>query len=525
MGNYPYVELNTFRGLTKSTDILGALPGQLSKNNNYLYMENGGLKERGGGDELTENPSGGNDPVYSLANYIAPNGSEYLVTNQDATVYYYNAGWNDLSLSLTADKKTRWEMAGYEANRALYGANGNDSIIKVAGNTPIGSTVSGSPTDCIKLKLHKNRLFGVNNDDTLYFTEALDFDTWNTSSNTIEIAPGIDGAITGLEVWGDALFIFKERGVYVLPNADSPVPKVNWVILRTDAVIGSQSTDSIVRTRIGVMYLSSDNYIRLISPTISFSSGEYTMGGSGSPIVSEDINDDLSLIMDATVKQNATAIVHDDLYIISMQSVNNSSTYNDLTYFADVTKFNQLPGIPQPQPYWGEFTGFDYDFFAQQKVSNYIRLYGAKGLTGSVQETLNDSIHNDNNEAIDSKAILAWLPIGGAGSSKRINHIYFVGDTDDWNINLNFNAYRLGKELPGEGEGVSKTYTTSTDAGGIVGTVLVGTATVGVRGSSSTLYRVNLRGNFFTAEFGNPNADQFTRILKLVVYFRNVSQS
>ncbi len=531
MGNYPYAEVKYFRGLTTSRDLLTSIAGQLQKNHNYLYMPAGGLEERGGGARLTQNPnssSDADDPIFSLSNYIAPNNSEFLITNQDQKVYYYNSGWQDAnaSLALTADKKIRWEMAGFDTARAIYGASGEAYLVKVIGNTPAATKVtSGIPSGLIQLKLHKNRLFGVDNEDTLYFTEILDFDNWNTTSNNIEIAPGIDGGIRALEVWGDALFIFKEKGVYVLPNADLPVPKTNWNVLRTDAIIGTQSTDSVKRTRIGIMYLSSDNYIRLISPNITFSSGEYQLGGSGSPIISEDIQDDLVELLDTTKKANASAVVFNDLYIISFQSVNNGLTYNDLTYFCDTTKFNQLPNIPQPQPYWGQFTGFNYDFFATQSASDTLKLYGAKGLSGAVHETLNPSIHNDNGEAIVSKAILAWLPVGGSGTVKRINNIYFSGDTDNWNINLVFNAYRLGKELPTEGEGISRIYTTSTTDASLVGTGVVGTAVIGVRGLSSSRYSCNLRGNYFVAEFGNDNANEFTRILKLIIYYRNLSQS
>jgi hypothetical protein len=531
MGNYPYTEVKYFRGLTKSRDVFNALAGQLSKNENYLYMANGGLEERGGGLLLTENPNfsvNPDDPVFSLANYTSPNDSEFLITNQDDKVYYYSNGWNDAnaSLGLTADKKIRWEMAGFGANRAIYGASGENYLVKVIGNTPVASKITSNvPSGLIHLKLHKNRLFGVDAEDTLYYTEILDFEDWNTTSNSIKIAPAIDGKITGIEIWGDALFIFKERGVYVLPNADMPVPKTNWNVLRTDAIIGSQSIDTIKRTKIGIIYLSTDNYIRLISPNISFSSGEYTLGGSGSPIISEDIQDDIIELLDTTNTINATAIFFQDKYIISFQSVNNSLTYNDLTYFCDTTKFNLLANISQPQPYWGQFTGFDYNFFATQTQSNKLKLYGVKGLNGEVHETLNNDIHSDNNEPIVSKAILSLLPMGSAGTVKRINKIYFTGETDNWNINLVFNAYRLGKPFISEGEGISRIYTTSTTDASLIGTAIVGTAVIGNKGVSSTAYSCNLRGNYFLAEFGNSNANEFTRVLKLIVYYRNLTQS
>lgn len=534
MGNFPFVQVDRFRGLTTSRDQLNSLPGQLIKNENYLYMSNGGLYERGGGAELTANPSGGIDPVFSGANYITPSGSNFLVTNQDTTAYYYNAGWQDLSLSLTADKLTRWEMAGFEAGRALYGVNGIDSVIKIIGNSPVGSAVANSPTDMIKLKLHKNRLFGINGADTLYFTEILLFDEWETTTNTIEIAPGVDGNLMGLEIWGDSLFIFKEYGVYVIPNADDPVPSLNWQVLRTDAASGTQSTGSTSRTSKGIMYLSTDNFIRLLGPKVSYSSGEFNLGDSGAPVVSEDIQDDLTNLQDTTTRNTVEATYFDDKYIISMKSVNNSSSYNDLTFFADTTKFNKLPDVSQAQPYWGNFTGFNYDFFAIQTSGTTSKLYGFKGLTGNTQETLNDLIHNDDGGAIKSIARLGWLPINGTGIFKRFRQIYFSGETEGWNISVIFNSYKMGGSLPGEGEGIEFLYSSSQPAGGIigtgtqaasVGTAVVGTSLVGTTGQATTKYRLSLKGHYFTAEFKNENADQFTRIFSLTVYFKPIRSS
>jgi len=525
MGNFDYITIKQFRGLNTNRDTLSLFPGQLMKNQNYLYGTNGELYERGGGSKLSDNPSGGTDPVFSLSTYVSPNGTNIIVTNQGTTAYYYDSGWIDLSLTLTSDKNIVWENAGFEANRSLYGVNGVDSVIKIIGNTPVGSSVGSSPTDAITLKLHKNRLFASNNKDTVYFTEVLDFDTWNTSDNTIEIAPGIDGNIQALEVWGDSLFIFKEHGIYVIPNADDPVPDINWSVLRTDAASGTNSRHTVRRTRSGIMYLSSDNFIRRVGPNVSFSSGEYSLGESGSPIVSFDIQDDLNEVLDTSRTQNARAISFDNLYIISFQSVNNPDSYNDLTYFADVSKANVYPAIPDPQPYWGTFEGLNFDYFTTTISGSITKLYGANGITGTVYETLNNSIHNDDGTAIDSKAILGWVPIAGEGTYKRLNHIYFSGDTENWNINLNFNMFKLGKVIPGEGEGKAYTFKTNNINGGVVGSAIVGTDLVGESGPGSAIYRMNLRGHYFTAEFGNKNADEFTRILKLTVYYRVIKQS
>ena len=485
-------------------------------------MANGGIRERGGGARLSSPPSAG--ALYSLSNYRNSSGTEYLITNQGTDAYYYSSGWNALSLTLTSNKKTRWEQAGKDSSTALYGVNGNDSIIKISGTTPAGSSVSNSPTDCISIKKHKNRLFGLNSKGTLFFTDVLDFDTWDTTNNTIDVAPGLDGDGVALEVWGDALFIFKEFGVYVLPNADDPVPTINWSVLRTDAAIGTKSPDTVRRTKNGIYFLSSDKFIRVLSPQISFSSGEYTLGGSGTPVISVPIESDFEELLDDANKNNAQSIVHDDLYILSFQTINNSVSYNDCTFFADTNKFVQFEGIPNPQPYWGKFTGFDYDFFTSQISGGDVKLYGAKGnaTVGEVHETLNDTIHNDNGGAIQSKAVLGWYPVGGESLYKKINQIYFAGDTENWDINLIFKAYKYGKDLPSEGEGTQYTYRSSNVATATVGTAVVGTDVISGLTVGSSKFRTSLKGHLFRAEFSNVSVDQFTRIDKMIVYYRPI---
>lgn len=518
MGSFPSITIDRFLGMNTSRDELSLIPGQLSENQNYLYMTNGGLEERGGGAKLSNSPDG-SSKVYSLSNYTNENGQEFLVTNQGTDAYYYSSGWNALSLTLTSNKKMRWAQSGKGSAIALYGVNGNDSVTKISGVTPTGSVVASSPTTAKYIEFHKNRLFAAD-DTTLYFTEALDFDTWNTGANTIDIAPGKDGKITGLEVWGDALFIFKEFGVYILPNADTPVPKLNWVILRTDALTGTLSPDSVKRTKAGIFYLSSDNFVRLLSPNISYSSGEYTLGGSGSPIISEDIQNDLDLLLSRPNISNAYASVFNDLYILSFESVNNSDTFNDLTYFADSARFVQQPAIQQPQPFWGTFKGFDYDFMTTQVSDGRIKFYGAKGETGQVHESMNETINNDNGAAIESRAVLGWYPIGNEATYSKINRIYFVGDTENWSIDLTFDAYEYGDIVPTIGVGTN--YQTSTSATSSVGTAVVGTDLVGTLTVGSSKFRANLRGNKFRAEMSNLNANEFTRLLKIIFYYRPI---
>jgi len=539
MGNFPSIVIDKFLGMNTSRNKLGLLPGQLSRNENYLYMSTGGLEERGGGAKLSDPPAA--SVVFGGGNLELDDGTQYLITVQGTTIYYYDSAWiavKDASNPLidfvlsASDKKIRFENAGYTTAstfRSLYGVNANEEVIKIYkdGSNIVAKSIASSPTDLIKLKLHKNRLFGIDGKDTLYFTDSLAFDTWNTVTNNIPIFPGNYGRLKGLEIFGDALFIFKEYAVFVLPNAADADPTNSWNILKVDAYTGTQSPDSVRLTADGIYYFSTDNYIRKINPTITFSSGEYTLGGSGSPIISHPIQDDIRINADLTAKDDYASVTFKDLYILSFKTVNNASAYNDKTFFLDTTKF--LPAVQGeiPQPFAGEFTGFNYNFYVIQNVTGEEKLYGFKGNTsdpGICQETLNSGIHNDNDAAIVSYAILGWVAPGGEYLYKKFKSIVFMGDTESWYIYLKFNSYRLGKILPSDGEGTSKSFTTSLTASAIVDTAIVDTAVISAIGISSSRYKVSLKGQYLTAEFSNPNVNEFTRINKLIVFYRPINQ-
>lgn len=500
------------------------ISAQLMKNENYLYLSTGGLEERGGGAKVTNAPTA-SSRVYGFDNFKTAGGTDYFITVQGTKIYYYNSGWNDFGLALSSNKQMRFESAGAGTNRAFYGVNGYDSVTKITG-TPTAAAVASSPTTCRFIKLHKNRLFAIDNQDRMYYTDASAFDTWNTGANYQDISPGTHGNLQALAVWGDSLFIFKETAVFVLPNASSSPS--DWAILKADALTGTQSPDTVKTTQIGIMYLSSDNRVRLISPSVTFSSNEYTLGGSGSPSVSICIQEDLNSLLLESSKANFYAYLFKDLYILNFRSVNSATAYNDQTYFADTSKFISVPDADIPQPFWGKFTGFNYDYMTAQD-SGTLKLYGVKGAIdgsqdGQVHETLNAGIHNDNGSPIRTKAIVGWIAPGGPGLYKKIKQIYLVADVEDWYLNLNFNSFKLGGDYPEEGTGTARSFYNET-GGGSVGSGLVGTATVGQLGISTKKYRVSLKGHYFIAEFYNYNADEFTRIIKMIVYFRPIKQA
>lgn len=515
------VSLDRFMGLDNSPDELNLLPGQLRVNENYLYLENGGLSERGGGAKIDDPPSAG--VLYGLSSFTNDSDDTYLVCAQGTDLYYYDsASWNALSLTLTGSKLTRFAQAGFGAARSLYAVNGAERIIKitmttgaVTGSILAAAGPNNAPAGCQYIKLHKNRLFASDGADTIYFTDTLAFDTWAKSTNNFQVDPGINGNIQAMEVWGDALFIFKETAVYVLVNADAAV--ADFKVLKTDAYTGTKSPDSVQRTRRGLFYFSEDGYVRIISPSISFSSNEFTLGGSGSPIVSYAIQDYLKADYDTSDMANIQAFMHNDMYIFSYKSTENAQAYQDRTFFADTNKSITYAQEQTLQPFWGQFTGFDYRFM---HVVNDV-VYGAKGLDGEVHTTLTEGVHNDSGSAIKSKARIGWFAVGGPSLYKRFNRVVMKADGQTYPLSLFFTAYNSGKGAPPDVTvGISKSLVSTSSS--LVGSAIVGSYPLGNFGITTQEYTTNLNGNYFQAQFQNLNVDQPTKIYGLDLIFRSI---
>ncbi len=103
-----------------------------------------------------------------------------------------------------------------------------------------------------------------------------------------------------------------------------------------------------------------------------------------------------------------------------------------------------------------------------------------------------------------------------------MKQVYFVGETENWAVNITLKAYKFGQIIPSEGEGnllyLSKHY---------------GRASISRNGCCwdrcveldfcwSSKFRTSLKGHMLRAEMENLNADEFTRIDKMIVYYRPI---
>jgi len=105
-------------------------------------------------------------------------------------------------------------------NDILYMVNGQDAMKywdPYATDRPTFGDAGGAPPTGDAIVAHKERLF-VARGHRLYFSEAFDAEKW-PALNFIDIGVGSEGRITALRVLYDALYIFKERAIYVLQGS------------------------------------------------------------------------------------------------------------------------------------------------------------------------------------------------------------------------------------------------------------------------------------------------------------------
>ena len=123
------------------------------------------------------------------------------------------------------------------------------------------------PSKPVFLTVHTQRLFCASMDttllpDTLYFSDILDGETWDSAGS---VRVGGDGdPITGLYSWfGNRLLVFKERSIWYV-DADPTQDPADWVIGTVSGNVGCVSHRSIASVGADVFFLARDG-VRTLS--------------------------------------------------------------------------------------------------------------------------------------------------------------------------------------------------------------------------------------------------------------------
>lgn len=177
--------------------------------------------------------------------------------------------------------------------------------------------ISQTPDKPKLLTSHTNRLFCTSADtavpsDTLYVSDILDGESWDTVGNSIRVGDGTGDPITAIASWYSYnLLVFKERSVWVV-EANPAVAVADWPIKLINNRVGCVAHKSIQQVGSDVFFLASDG-VRSLS---TIESGAQT---DVSTPLSAPINDQFKQSTDGFQSKSCSAF-YDKRYLISVCS-------------------------------------------------------------------------------------------------------------------------------------------------------------------------------------------------------------
>lgn len=208
-----------------------------------------------------------NSPAFPLGFFINTNGDRYLiVAAANGTTYARNEEtdvWSTITNTFAATCMVQY------ADKAWLIAPGSSA--NPGGSwTPGGGFVADADipkggTACI----YKERLFvsGTGtNANRVYFSNAADFGTWNTSVNFFDARSGDGQHIIKLQVFQDTIVIFKERSTYAFSYDSSPTRGAVRVI---NTAVGCTNSVSVVEHENSLYVHHEDNVYQMANWTFT----------------------------------------------------------------------------------------------------------------------------------------------------------------------------------------------------------------------------------------------------------------
>ena len=204
--------------------------------------------------------------------------------------YLYRTASNDTKSAALANT-TYYHIASLNDNYTrTYNDVSSDTVMVASDSSPKWSTASGginmTPPKSRHMFLNKERIFAGNDPSgttygksTLYFSDILNPDYWNTGSNYFLIRPDDGDEITFINSFLGNLFIGKTNTISQLftnydPKADSPTS--NWSLSQPISYVGCVSPYSAVSSPIGILYLGKQglfqfdgNFSKIISDAVT----------------------------------------------------------------------------------------------------------------------------------------------------------------------------------------------------------------------------------------------------------------
>lgn len=192
--------------------------------------------------------------------------------------------------------------------------------------------ISRTPTTPKFLISHTSRLFCATNasgfSDTVYASDILDGESWDTISNSVRVGGGDGDPIMALFPWyGFKLLVFKERSVWVI-EANPSLAVSDWTVELVSSRIGCVAHKTVQQVGSDVFFLSREG----VQSLATIENGAQT--GISIPI-SAPVQDVIDLI-NPLYYSRCSAVYYRNRYLISFPTI--TSTIDTTLVYSSLVK-------------------------------------------------------------------------------------------------------------------------------------------------------------------------------------------
>lgn len=327
-----------FSGGQNSSDepaSIGATQAQLLQN--CIITKKGKCKQRNGITVLgTDNST--TDKILGLTHFTVGGTLDTMLRARATKIQRLAANysdWTDITglTTLTTGLATNF----IQAQDKCFILNGTDNVFSVDSSLAVtdeGNTNTDFPITTVAEWASNNRMFasGSLSDadrDFVYFSNALDAQTWARSTNVFKVRSGGGGKVTWLKMFKEfELIIYKNDAIFVL-NMDGATPLTDWTVKPLSTSIGCPAGRTVQDIGNDHIFLANDG-VRLLSRTTF---DKLRVGVISDPI--RDIIDDIN--QDAI--DTANGWFENGLYILNIPT--GTSTVPDRTVIWDSIAANR----------------------------------------------------------------------------------------------------------------------------------------------------------------------------------------
>ena len=361
--------------------------------------------------------------------------------------------WDNITglTGLTAGLTTNF----VQANDRLFILNGTDNAFSINSSLTVtdeGNANTDVPRGTFGEYASNNRLFVSGSltqadRDLVWFSDALDPQTFNRSTNVFSVAKGRGGKVTWLKMFKEfELIIYKDTNIYVL-KMDGATPLTDWDLNPLSIAIGCPAGRTVQDIGNDHIFLANDG-VRLLSRTTF---DKLRVGVISTPI--QDIIDDIN--QDAI--QNSCGIFENGLYILGVP-VGTSTTPNRFMIWDSIAAVRN----GDPNSAWTTIPADTWNIscFTSHSFGDNIKTIVAGEATALTLSYKVLSGNTDNGTTVTQKIVGREHDFGDPFVKKIFDPVQFVAETGSDAV---YNYYIERDRL-----GFSSISTSGTLSGGLV---------------------------------------------------------